>query len=83
MITFNQMINEVEITKSGKYIKLVLDTPLIEYLVGTLISVDFDSVQSVNGVTLSTFAKNVDIGTIVAVKFQDGTLHRLEEGVDL
>lgn len=83
MITFDSGIKEIEITQSGKYIKLELDTALIKYIVGTLISVDFESVIDIKGIPVRSFANHVEIGEIVAVKFQDGTLHRLEEGKDL
>ena len=83
MIEFNQMIAEVEITSSGKYIKLVLDTPLIEYIVGTLICIEFEPIQNVRGVITKSYASYVKIGEIVAVKFKDGTLRKFEEGEEI
>jgi len=83
MIEFNQMIGEVTITSSGKYIKLVLDTALIDYIVGTLICVEFEPVRNVRGVITKSYASYVKIGEIVAVKFKDGTLRKLEEGEEI
>ena len=79
MITFDEMISDFTITSDGRYIKLVLGTSLIEYVVGTLINVDFDPIMNAKGVTLGSYITQVEIGDIVAVKLADGELYRLKE----
>ena len=79
MIRFTDTFLEVEITKTGKFIKIKLDSLLIEYIVGTLINIDFETVRNPEGIIIATYARTIEIGDIMAVKFQDGTLHRLKE----
>ena len=83
MITFDEMISDFTITSDGRYIKLVLGTSLIEYVVGTLVSVDFDHIMNAKGVTLGSYITQVEIGDIVAVKLADGELYRLKEGEEI
>lgn len=79
MIRFTDTFLEVEITKTGKFIKIKLDSLLIEYIVGTLVSIDCETVRNPEGITIATYARDVEIGDIMAVKFKDGVLHRLKE----
>lgn len=83
MITFDGVYHDIEITKHGKYIKIQLDTKLIEYIVGTLISIDTEPITNYKGIIVASFATNIKIGEIVAVKFKNDILHRLKEGEQL
>lgn len=83
MIRFDGIYHAVEITTHGKFIKIPIDSKLIEYIVGTLISMDSEPVVDYKGITISSYVTNVEIGEIVAVKLANGELYRLKEGEDL
>ena len=81
MICFNGVYPDVSISGSGNFIKIPMpnDDDLIEYIVGTLINVDFETTTNYKGVISPAYATGITIGQIVAIKLRN---HEKEYGID-
>ncbi len=83
MIEFDGHYQNVKITDDGAYIKIWLNTDLIKFVVGSLVYLEFEPiVNAFTGKTVYKVATRIKIDEIVAVKFQDGTLKNVVDGVE-
>lgn len=82
MIEFDGVYPNVKLTDDGRYIKIPIEDEFIKYIVGTLGSIDFEKVSNISDAIVRRYATHIQIGEIVAVKFQDGTLKKVVEGVE-